>query len=64
MVNAIKLLRTTADECEQRAKHLAASATKAELFDIAAEWHWLAGQAARLHDRANELGDAAEGGVP
>ena len=59
MVNAIKLLRTTADECEQRAKHLAANATKAELFDIAAEWHWLAGEAARLNDRVKELETAA-----
>jgi hypothetical protein len=59
MVNAIKLLRTTGDDCERQAKQVAASATKAELFDIAAEWHWLAGQAARLHDRAKELATAA-----
>ena len=59
MVNAIKLLRATADECEQRAKQVAAR-DQGRIFDIAAEWHWLAGQAARLHDRANELGNAAE----
>ncbi|HZS50688.1 MAG TPA: hypothetical protein VFA54_07500 [Bryobacterales bacterium] len=59
MVNAIKVLRTTADACEQHAKQVTAGAIKAELFDIAAEWHWLAGEAARLNDRVKELETAA-----
>ncbi len=59
MVDAIKLLRTTGDDCERQAKQVAARETRAELFDLAAEWHWLAGQAARLHDRAKALGTAA-----
>jgi hypothetical protein len=59
MITAIRLLRTTADACERQAKQVPAGAIKAELFDLAAEWHWLAGEAARLHDRAKELEAAA-----
>ena len=59
MVNAIKLLRATADDCERQAKQVAAGTAKAELFDITAEWHWLAGEAARLSDRVKELETAA-----
>ena len=55
MLNAIKLLRNTADACEEQAKHVHEGRAKAELFDIAAEWHWLAGEAARLHDRVKQL---------
>jgi hypothetical protein len=28
---------------------------RAELFDMTAEWHWLARKAAKLHDRAQQL---------
>jgi len=59
MIDAIKALRTTADACERQAKQVAAGAIKAELFDLAAEWHWLAGEAARMHDRVKELETAA-----
>jgi hypothetical protein len=59
MINAIKLLRTTADACEQQAKQVVEAPARAELFDIAAEWHWLAGEAARLHERAKQLAPAA-----
>ena len=55
MVNAIKLLRTKADECEHKAKQTPFGTAQAELYDIAAEWHWLAGEAAKLLDRAKEL---------
>ena len=55
MVNAIRLIRTKADECEQLAKQRPFGTAQAELYDIAAEWHWLAGEAAKLLDRASEL---------
>jgi hypothetical protein len=55
MTNAIALLRKTADECERHAREVAFGATQTELFDIAAEWHWLAGEAARLLDRVKEI---------
>ena len=55
MVNAIKLLRAKADECEGLAKQRPFGMAQSELYDIAAEWHWLAGEAAKLLDRASEL---------
>jgi hypothetical protein len=55
MINAIETLRTTADKCECQAKHSDDRAIKAELFDMTAEWHWLARKAALLHDRAKQL---------
>jgi len=55
MTNAIELLRTTADKCERRAKDTRDRVIKAELFDMTAQWHWLAGEAAKLNDRAKEL---------
>jgi hypothetical protein len=55
MINAIELLRTTADKCERQAKDTKDRAIKAELFDMTAEWHWLARKAANLHDRAKQL---------
>ena len=58
MIRAIKLLRETADDCESRARQISDRATQGELIDICAEWHWLAGEAAKLHDRAKQLGNA------
>ena len=55
MINAIELLRTTADKCERKAKNTKDRAISAELFDMTAEWHWLARKAANLHDRAKQL---------
>ncbi len=60
MIDAIALLRKTADECEKRAKTARALAAQSDLMDIAAEWHWLAGRAAMLHDRIRELGQQSE----
>ena len=48
MVNAIELLRATADKCERRAKAANDQAIAAELADMTAQWHWLAGEAAKL----------------
>ena len=59
MINAIALLRKTADECEDRARRASPGDAQAELMDIAAEWHWLAGRAAMLHDRAMQVEIAA-----
>ena len=55
MINAIALLRKTADECARAAKEAADYAERAELTDMAAEWHWLASEAARMHGRVREL---------
>jgi hypothetical protein len=55
MIGAIELLRQTADKCEQKAKTTADRIVKAELYDMTARWHWLAGEAAKLHDRAAQL---------
>ena len=56
MNQAIALLRRTAEECESRAREPdSAWAVKAEMMDIAAKWHWLAGEAASLCKRSKEL---------
>ena len=56
MIEAIALLRRSADECECRArKPDSAGAVKAEMMDVAAKWHWLAGEAAILCKKSNEL---------
>jgi hypothetical protein len=55
MISAIHLLRTTADQCERQAKQANDRVLKAELFDMTAQWHWLAGEAANLYERAKQL---------
>ncbi len=55
MINAIELLRRTADACESRARATSDRAIKAELYDISAQWHWLSGEAAKLYDQANKI---------
>jgi hypothetical protein len=55
MRNAIKVLRATADDCERLARNAKASALKSELFDITATWHYLAGEAEKLHQREMEV---------
>jgi hypothetical protein len=55
MINAIGLLRKTGDQCERRAKAATDRAVAAELADMTAHWHWLAGEAAKLLKRADEL---------
>jgi hypothetical protein len=55
MINAIELLRRTADACESRARATSDRAIKAELYDMSARWHWLSGEAAKLHDQANKI---------
>jgi hypothetical protein len=59
MIKAIELLRATADECEQQAKVTNNRETKAELFDMTAQWHWLAREVAMLHDRSEQIERAA-----
>ena len=55
MRDAIKVLRSTADNCERLARKAKASALKSELFDITANWHYLAGEAEKLHQREIEV---------
>jgi hypothetical protein len=44
MRNAIKELRSKADDCESQARAVKGSLIKAELFDITARLHYLAGE--------------------
>jgi hypothetical protein len=55
MIGAIELLRQPADKCEHKAKTTSDQKVKAELYDMTARWHWLAGEVARLHDRGAQL---------
>jgi hypothetical protein len=49
MIETIALLRKAADECERRARQPdRAGAIKAEMMDLAAKCHRLAGEAAML----------------
>lgn len=56
MHNAIKTLRSAADDCESHARVVKEALMKAELFDITAMWHYLAGEAEKLHRREMEIG--------
>jgi hypothetical protein len=55
MQNAIKVLRSTADDYERRARTAKESLAKAELFDITARLHYLAGEAEKLCQRELEI---------
>lgn len=56
MIEALALLRRTAEECERRAREPESAAmAKAEMMDLAAKWHWLAGEAATLCRKRKEL---------
>jgi hypothetical protein len=59
-MKAIGVLRSTADECARQARRAKDIKAKAELFDIAAEWHYLAGQAEKLFKRETQI-ESAEG---
>lgn len=59
MITAIGLLRQTADSCEHKARTATDQAIKAELYDMSAQWHWLAGEAAKLHERAGQIENAS-----
>ena len=65
MRDAIRLLRSNADICERQAKAAKQSSIRAELFDITAQWHYLAGEAEKLYDREVEIraGLRADDGV-
>lgn len=61
MIETIALLRRAADECESRArKPDSAGAVKAEMMDVAAKCHRLAGDAAKLCERSKELNSGAD----
>ena len=56
MFDAIALLRSTAEECGRRARDpVGAAIARAELMDLAAKWHWLAGEVAALCRKRKEL---------
>jgi len=55
MIRAVEFLRNRADECEARAMKMPDKAVQAELVDICAEMHWLAGEATKLLKRIKQL---------
>jgi hypothetical protein len=55
MINAIGLLRATADKCECKARNAKNPDIKTELFDMTAEWYGLVRKAANLNDRTNQI---------
>lgn len=54
MIKTIEALRKAADECERRAKATSDRAARAELYDLTAQWHWLAKQVAELSEKSVE----------
>ena len=50
----IAAFRKNADSCQARSHHAADRATKAVWLDLTTQWHWLATQAAQLHDATPE----------
>jgi hypothetical protein len=55
MTRTIQALREAADACERRAKLTSDRTAQAELYDLTAQWHWLAGQIAELSEKSEEL---------
>ena len=54
MIKTIEALRKAADECERRARTTSDRAASAELYDLTAQWHWLAKQVAELSEKSAE----------
>ena len=58
MIDAIARLRKTADAYNLRARHPDISpANIADMIDLAARWHWLAGEAAILCEDSKGFSD-------
>jgi hypothetical protein len=55
MTRTIEALRKAAEEYEQRAKLSSDRNVQAELYDLAARWHWLAGQVGEVCEKSEEL---------
>jgi len=55
MIRTIQALRKAAEEYEQRARLSSDRKVQAELYDLAARWHWLAGQVGALSQESEEL---------
>jgi hypothetical protein len=55
MTKTIEALRKVADECQERANRTSDGALKAELVELTTQWHWLAGRAAELCGKTEEL---------
>jgi len=54
MKKTISALREAADECERRARLATNRTVQAELYDLTAQWHWLAGQVAEVSEKSEE----------
>ena len=54
MKKTVQALREAADECERRARLASNRTVQAELFDLTAQWHWLAGEVARISEKVEE----------
>lgn len=56
MIEALEFLRNSADACEREARGPAnGGVARAELMDLSAKWHSLAGEAAKLCRKRKEL---------
>jgi hypothetical protein len=55
MTNEIELLRQSAGKIAQKAATTRDLGLQADLYDMAARWHWLAGETTKLNERANKL---------
>ena len=55
MKRTIQALREAADECERRARSTTDRTVQAELYDLTAQWHWLAGQVAKVSEKSEEV---------
>jgi hypothetical protein len=51
----IEVFRKTADECQRRADLSSDRVIKAELLELATQWHWLARQVAELCERTEAV---------
>ena len=55
MIETIARLRQIADDTERLAKADRGRQSRPEMIDLAAKWHWLASEAAKLCKRGREL---------
>ena len=55
MKKTILALREAADACERRARLTTDRTVQAELFDLTAQWHWLAAQVAEASEKSEEF---------
>jgi hypothetical protein len=55
MIDAVRVLRAEADECERLANGTKDRTIRGEVADTTVRWHWLAGEMAKLYNRRRQL---------